>query len=547
MGTTVRRDSLLAGSSRHRRKPGIPRYNIQSDFPTEQKMLSRSHKRVILFALMVYLLSVGFSVYLLDLKRASLQFHSRDYNYFIEQAAKLADPKLKDRFALNIEGSNFIGLIGSEGVVNIFQAIHIEYFRYLYPFLYWIFHSTWPIYVLYSMMFFFPVIYIAVLPRSTHHPSWVPVLMFILLYVLYPATFFSVVSDLRPRLLFPSAWILVTVSIYFDRPFLEKLLLFLFLISIREEGILLGAIIILLNFLRMHGKTGQWKQTLVFLSVDLLAIVFFLLFMRWGGYTRFDPTFSIHTILATLLSKRAIAGITGVTAALAGLLSLVWLRCRRMFLNVLLLLAYLSAILLTGIQAYREGMGWYAYQSSLSSLTVLDYVNHLAWTHMALVFYIIILLLVLLLDFFKGTKQILLQTGLGFLCVLFALMTLQVLPRAVMGWKSGVEPARLVWDFKSGVDPYSARVLVDYSTYQAFFDFQQIIVYERLPLWIAHPEEQYYPENKQLLAQLVKERIDYAVIGSGSLETVREFSEMAGIAAEEVEYNSRYVILRFRR
>ena len=86
-------------------------------------------KKAFLAVLAVHLVVVAGSVLLLTIKRDSLQFYARDYTYFIEQAARLADPRLSNRFTLNIEGNNFLGLQGTEGVSTIYQAIHAEYFR----------------------------------------------------------------------------------------------------------------------------------------------------------------------------------------------------------------------------------------------------------------------------------------------------------------------------------------------------------------------------------------------------------------------------------
>src|SRR5512147_669453 len=98
--------------------------------------------KILLADLVIYLAAVAASVALNELKRESLQFHTRDFPYFIEQAARLADPRLSNRFALNIDGNNFLGLQGPEGVKGVYQAIHAEYFRYTYTLLYALFHSV---------------------------------------------------------------------------------------------------------------------------------------------------------------------------------------------------------------------------------------------------------------------------------------------------------------------------------------------------------------------------------------------------------------------
>ena len=88
---------------------------------------------------------------------------------------------------------------------------------------------------------------------------------FSLIFLLLPGMVQSVTADLRPRELFICAWSLMALAVYFRRPFLEKLLFFIFLLCIREEGILLGAVLVVFDFIR----TRQWKQTLVYLALML--------------------------------------------------------------------------------------------------------------------------------------------------------------------------------------------------------------------------------------------------------------------------------------
>jgi hypothetical protein len=196
------------------------------------------------FVLAVFGLMVLVSSICLTLKRDALQFHTRDYNYFIEQAARLADPQMTKRFTLNIEGYNFLGQQGIEGVKSLYHAIHTEYFRYTYAVLYGIFHRTEPIFIFYSILFFLPILYFALIAFYEGGNVWKQAFFFTLLYVLFPATLNTVTTDLRPRMLFVPAWIMVSLAIYFHRPFIEKLIFFVLLLSIREETILLGGIIV---------------------------------------------------------------------------------------------------------------------------------------------------------------------------------------------------------------------------------------------------------------------------------------------------------------
>ena len=61
-----------------------------------------------------------------------------------------------------------------------------------------------------------------------------------------------------------------------------------------------------------------------------------------------------------------------------------------------------------------------------------------------------------------------------------------------------------------------------------------------------YPEDRFYPENKDVLARLIRERMQYAVISQELLANVREFAAMAGRPAKVVAANEQYVVLQFR-
>ena len=102
----------------------------------------------------------------------------------------------------------------------------------------------------------------------------------------------------------------------------------------------------------------------------------------------------------------------------------------------------------------------------------------------------------------------------------------------------------MVWDFIQSHDRYQTDVLVDYDTYQAFYNFDKVIVYNRLPVWDTLPEKRYYPQNKNAVAKQIKQHIEYAVIARSSLENVLELANMAGVSVTEVASNDHYVVLK---
>lgn len=504
-----------------------------------------NRRQLILLSVSIYALAVIFSTNLLVLKREALQFHTRDYNYFIEQAARLTDPRLAKSFALNIEGYNLLGLQGLEGVKSLYHAIHAEYFRYTYVVLYGLFQDTLPVYIFYSLIFFLPIIYLAFLPHADRRAHFCLWLIFTVLYLLYPATLNAVTSDLRPRMLFAAAWCLAILAVAYRRPFLEKLAGFGLLLAIREEGILLGLFVIALNSMLMKGRSGRRLQTLVFLGLEVAAAGLFLAFMAWGGYTRVDSVYNPLGFLWTFLSNPLLLALTILLLG-AVLLGFAWFRKRSGIDAAILLTIYLGAVALTGAQWLRDTARAFVqlkdanaglWQYTLAALT-----NETT----ALVAYISILGLALGWFFSRGRARRALSGLVAGLAVLFALITAAYMPAQIAQWRQNLAPARLVWDFTTEHDRYQTKVLLDYATYQAFYNFDQVIVYNRLPVWDTLPEKRYYPQNKAAVAIQIQKGIEYAILGRESLENVHELASLAGVPAIELAANERYVILQFQ-
>jgi hypothetical protein len=480
----------------------------------------------------------------LTLKRDALQFHTRDYNYFIEQATRLTDPQMTKRFTLNIEGYNFLGLQGIEGVKSLYHAIHTEYFRYAYAVLYGIFRRTEPIFIFYSVIFFLPILYFAFIAYQEGGEVWKQAFFFTLLYVLFPATLNSVTADLRPRILFVPAWVLVSLAIYFHRPFIEKLIFFMLLLSIREEAILLGAIIIVLNFIHMQGKSGRWRQTFFWLILDICALGIFLAFMDWGEFDRVDVLYDPRNILVSL--QRFYLPLMLGGGCLLVFLGWFYFKRKGQLKNGLLLFIYIAAMLFASVQLARWLPSWYQQQSHQSHVTWKDIsIEVLINPLTALPLYMGLLITVLLFGLLRGLGQKIMVTVLVGSCVLFATTTLITFPRQITTWKQNLPYTRLIWEFVHSHDRLQTDVLLDYETYQAFYTYENILVYNRLPLWLALPGKRFYPDNKDALVRHIQRRMEYSVVSQKSVKAILELAQMAGVPVTEVASNERYVILKF--
>ena len=373
---------------------------------------------------------------------------------------------------------------------------------------------------------------------------WKQAFFFTLLYVLFPATLNAVTADLRPRILFIPAWILASLAIYFHRPLIEKLIFFVLLLSIREEAILLGGMIIMLNLILMQGKSGRWRQTFLLLILDISALAIFLAFMAWGEFDRIDILYDPRNILEGWQRFYLPLILGGVF--LLVFLGWFYFKRRAQLKNVLLFFIYPAAMLLASVQLARWLPSWYQQQSSLAPVTSKEiYFEVLTNPLTALPLYMGLLLLVLLWDYTHGLARKILVALLVVFCVVFATTTLVTSPKQITAWKQNLPYSRLVWDFAQSHDRLQTDVLLDYATYQAFYNYENILVYNRLPMWLALPDKRFYPDNKAALVRHIRRRMEYSVVSQSSVKDILELARMAGVTVTEVASNERYVVLKF--
>jgi len=103
----------------------------------------------------------------------------------------------------------------------------------------------------------------------------------------------------------------------------------------------------------------------------------------------------------------------------------------------------------------------------------------------------------------------------------------------------------LIFEFRRQLDPTRTHILCDYTTHQAFYDFEYLYVYERLPAYLIPSQERLYPANIETLTRLLREEIEYIMISRQEQTTIDDLITRAGIAArvQPLAANDRYIIL----
>ena len=108
-------------------------------------------------------------------------------------------------------------------------------------------------------------------------------------------------------------------------------------------------------------------------------------------------------------------------------------------------------------------------------------------------------------------------------------------------------PETLVFDLRETTDPYGTHVLADYATYQAYYDYEHVYVYNRLPWYLVSDDEaRFHPANLTTLQRLTREQIEYVAISNESRESIDELLSLVGMTPVKVVENEQFTVMRLR-
>lgn len=487
-------------------------------------------RRARLAAVLLFAVGVAGSLAYACCKLDALGYHTRDFAYYLQFYAKLLDARAPKRYSLNPEGENIFGLRGTEGVPSFHRAIHIEPPKYLYAAVYALTGKVGALLALTSLIHFAPLLYLAFLCRPPPPGGPRLVLLFAVLYVLSPQSPLTVGYDLRPYVLLAPTFCMAMLAVHFRRPLAEVLALFVALLLVREESLLLGLVVLAYALARDPARRAALLRWLGPPWLVWLGVVG--LYFMWAGYA---PMEGMGWRSAPLTRPVFLAGLLVAGGALVA-----WLPARLASLPSppwLALVVYAIGgvgMMLQFLAMPEAGLGL------KTALYVLTYDPRYALFQVYALTFLVLAWEPLLA--FAGPR--LTTLGAALLALVFVGASVNYTPQRVGACLEGAGQADIVLAVRDRTDRHASGILADYTTHQAFYDYDRVYVYQRLPADLVAGEERFHPHNVEPLSKLL-DGLEWIVISRESRTQVDALLADAGVRAPQpVASNQRFEVLR---
>ncbi len=499
--------------------------------------------RVLIFPL--FLLAIGFSTWHSGLKFEALDYHTRDFAFFAQTQARLSDPDLSPHLSLNPDGHNFFGLRGTECEKSIHQGIHFAPIKYIHALLFSITGNLLPVFLFNAVIVFFPAFYLTFYLQKGSPP--IDRRFFFLLslcYLLYPSVQHLAVYDLRHYIFLTPLFVTAVLANMLGRPVIERLFFFNLLFFAREESLVLGSVVIFYVIATSEKPTASsiLRHPVVWY---LICYVFWytaiVTYFIWTGY-RQEHSFILRSLMPLLF-------------LFFGCLTTVLLRRygdMRMPRISREIVGFIALLMVFGPFVYHGGI-W----RHVEPYSILFFDRYFLYAGCG---FVCIAALWRLVSNRTVKRAMLISAAVSCLFLLFANSPLMPMPGHVSYRERPISvevqenlakkaKGRLVHEMRDRLDYRRSFVLTDYNTHQAFFDFENVFVYQRLPWYLVPGKERYYPANRSMLRELLRTRIEYIVISSESYPDVWQEIQSVGLQehSKTIERNDAFVSLKIIR
>ncbi|MBN2501666.1 MAG: hypothetical protein JXB38_12865 [Anaerolineales bacterium] len=494
-------------------------------------------------ALAVFVAVLVLAANFLNQKFHALAYQEVDFGFYMQFAAKLADPQLSDRYSLTGDGYNLLGLTGTEGQFGFHQAIHFEPAKYLYALVYAIFKHPLALLIFYAFLYLSPLLYLAFIQPVRDWRDLLFLILVMLLFVGFPATFPAIGFDLRPRMLLNAAIPLAVFAVHYRRPLWEKALAFVFLLLIREEALLFGLLIGIYAFYRTEDAFERKRTLWLFGGIWLVGLVANTVYFQWAGYA-FDREYNVFAILFDHPLLAAVGAIVG----LAGLAGLRWLqvkyRDRHDVQIAVPLAAYTLIFIPIGLQLYVSTLWRFGQENLAAQLPEL--LHDLIFNPNYTICFVLVWVLLVLIWTYLSKRVV--QIGFNLVLLIgVAYCGVQTYRQLPLVSPEEIAKAEPVFAFRDGLDRYEDAVLLDYETYQAYYDFEHAFVFHRLPWYLAPGEARLYNANFDLLVALAENEVDYIIVGRKMQASIQDLLDHSDLVYEMLVEDGAVLIYALHR
>jgi hypothetical protein len=510
---------------------------FNKSFPKSNRTLTWGIKSVAIF---FYLVAVAAAMITAYWKLQSLEFHTRDYPFYAQFTAKLLNPNLSNQYALQPEGYNFLGLLGTEGIYSIHQSLHLEPIKYGYALIHQIFGGIMPVFGFVAAAYFLPILYLIFCHYVEKNVDRAFIFLITLLYLGYPSALETATYDLRPRLLLASFFAIAMIAVVYQRNLWEIILTFGFLLLTREEALVYGAVVIAFNYVRSSNKSKRLISTAALFIIWAIALIVTACYFNWTGYTP-KPNVSPGDFIR--LTPQIALLILTVGLPLGTILLIATRKWDR-FPTWTQILTYGAVFVPLSVQTFSDVRRWlgrgHSYHEVLKRTLLSGQMNT----------YLIVPLWILLVVLWHAIPRHRLRAwfnfGLALLFVIFMCINLHYLPPLYEDYLQKAQEAEIVFATRAATNSIETHIITDYATYQAFYDYEHALTYNRLPTTLLMGELRYYPRNLETLKTLLANETEFLVITTASEKKLDPILTELAITPIERRVGGRYVVLKLR-
>jgi hypothetical protein len=470
----------------------------------------------------------------------SLEFHSRDYAFYAQFAARLLNPNLTNRYALQPEGYNFLGLVGTEGVYSLHQSLHLEPIKYAYAPIHQAFGGILAVFAVVAGAYFLPVLYLIFCDRSEKNVELAFLLLAALLYLLYPSALETATYDLRPRLLLAAFFALAMLAVIYRRGLWEKAFTFGLIFLAREEALVYGPVVIAFNYVRTADKKKRHLSTAALGAIWMIALAITAWYFDWTGYA-VKPDVNRDEFIRLTPGMGLLILAVGLVM---GTIFIVATRKRERFPAWTQILAYGAVFVPLGVQTFSDARR--LLERGYSRHEVFERVLLSPQMNTYLIVPLWIFLIVLWHSISQHRLRVWFNLSLALLLVFCIRTDFHYIPPRYDQYVQAARAAEIVFATRQSTDRTSTHILTDYVTYQAFYDYEHALAYNRLPTDLLKGEQRYYPKNVETVKTLLAEETEYVVISESSERTMDPLLAELAITPLERRVDGGYVVMKLR-